>query len=86
MLNDLSLTQEEHCLGGKEWIFQPDNAAIHIASITKKYLLEQKIRLLDNPVCSSDDNPIENFWGLSVVKIYEGDLQYSAISEPKTQS
>ena len=42
MLNDLSLAQEGRRLCGKEWIFQQDNTAIHNASITKKYLLEQK--------------------------------------------
>ncbi len=41
MLNDLSLAQEGRRLCGEEWIFQQDNAAIHNASITKKYLLEQ---------------------------------------------
>ena len=60
MLNDLSLAQEGHHLCGEEWIFQQDNAAIHNASITKKYLLEQRIRLLDHPACSPDINPIEN--------------------------
>ena len=49
MLNDLSLTQEDRHLCGEEWIFQQDNAAIHNESISKKYLLEQKIRLLDPP-------------------------------------
>ena len=42
MLNDLSLVREGRCLCGKEWIFQQDNAAIHNASITKKYFLGQK--------------------------------------------
>ena len=48
ILNDLSLAQEERRLCVEEWIFQQDNAAIHNASITKNYLLEQKIRLLDH--------------------------------------
>ena len=60
MLNDSSLAQEGHCLCGEELIFQQDNAAIHNASIIKKYLLEQKIRLLDHPACSPVLNPLEN--------------------------
>ena len=78
MLNDLSLAQEECHLCGEEWIFQQDNVAIYYASITKKYLLEQKIRLLDHPTCSP-----ENLWGLIVAKVYEGVRQYSVISELK---
>ena len=59
MLNDLSLAKEGCHLCGEEWIFQQDNAAIQNLSITK-YLLEQKIRLLDHPACSPDFYPIEN--------------------------
>ena len=72
MLNDLFLAQEGCCLWEEKWIFHQDNAAIHNASITKKYLLEQKIRLLDHPVCSPDLSPIEDLWGLIVAKVYEG--------------
>ena len=68
MLNDISLAKEGRRLCGEEWIFQQDNAAIHHASITKKYLLEQKIRLLDHPACSPDLNPIENFVGIDCCK------------------
>ena len=53
------------------------------ASITEKYLLEQKIRLLNHPACSTDLNPIENLWRLIVAKVYEGGQQYSAIFELK---
>ena len=52
-------------------------------TITKKYLLEQKIRFFDYPACSPDLDPIENLWGLIVEKVYEGGRQYSAISELK---
>ena len=82
MLNDLSLAPEVCCLCREEWIFQQDNAAIHNASITKNYLLEQKKkRLFDYPVCSPGLDPIENLWGLIVAKDCEGGRQYSAISE-----
>ena len=68
MLNGLSLAQEGRCLSGEEWNFQQDNTALYNASITKKYLLEQKIRLLDHPACSPDLNHIENLRGLIVAK------------------
>ena len=56
MLNNSSLALEWRRLCGEEWMFQLDNAAIHNTSITKKYLLEQKIRLLDHPSCYPDLN------------------------------
>ena len=83
MINDLSLALEGRRLYVEEWIFQHANAAIHNASITKKYWLEQKIRLRDHPACSLDLNPIENLWGLIVAKVYEGGRQYLSHSELK---
>ena len=83
ILNDLSLAQKRLRLCEEEWIFQQDNAAIHNASITKKYLFEQKIRFLDLLACFPDLSPIENLWGLIVAKVYEGCRLYSAVSELK---
>ena len=51
--------------------FSANIDAFRIAALTKKYLLEQKIRLLDHPACSPDLNPIENLWELIVAKVYE---------------
>ena len=53
MLNDLSLAQKGRRMDFI-WRRMDFNAAIHNASISKKYLLEQKIRFLDHPVCSPD--------------------------------
>ena len=62
ILNDLILTQEGRHLCGEEWIFQQGNAAIHNASIARKYLLEPKIRLLDYAACPPNLNQTENLW------------------------
>ena len=44
LLNDLSVAQEGRRLCGEEQLFQQDHAAIHNASITNKYFLEQEIK------------------------------------------
>ena len=83
MLNDLFLSPEGRCLCREGWIFQQDNAAIHNASITKKYLLEQKIIFLHHPAYSPDLKLIQNLYELILAKVYERGRQYSAISEHK---
>ena len=64
----LSLAQKGRRVCGEEWIVQQHNAAIHNASITMNYILEQKIRLLDHHEYSPDVNPIDNLWRLTVWK------------------
>ena len=81
MLNNLSLVQEGYHLRGEVWIFQQDNAAIHKASITKKYLLEQKIRLLGHPACYPDLIPIENFRGLIVAVFVDRPTQRASMAQ-----
>ena len=83
MLNDLSLAQGGRRLCGEGLFFQQDNTAIHNASITKKYLLEQKIRFLDRPACSPDLSPKENLWGLIFAKVHKEGRKYTPISALK---
>ena len=76
MLNDLSLAQEGRRLCGEECIFQQDNAALHNASIIKKYLLEQKTRLFDPLACFPDFNTVENLRGLIFLKEVDSTQQF----------
>ena len=83
MLNDLSLAPEGRRRCGEEWIFQQNNAAIHNASITKKYLLEQKNKTSWPPNLLSRPRSYRKFEGISSRKVYERGQQYSGISELK---
>ena len=80
MLNDSSLAQEGHRLREEEWIFQQDNSTTHNGTTTKKYLFEQKIRLIDHSPCSQSSRKLV---GIDCCKVYEGGRLYSAISELK---
>lgn len=63
-------------LGGREWIFQQDNASIHVSKSTLGWLDSKNVRRLDHPVKSPDMNPMENLWGYLVRQIYAHGRQY----------
>lgn len=72
-------------IGGKNWIFQQDNARIHTSAETLNWLDSKKVDYLDWPSISPDLNPIENLWGILVRRLFHNGKQYSTVKELKSK-
>lgn len=68
---------------GNDWIFQQDNASIHISGKTKSFLQSRNIEYLDWPARSPDLNPIENLWGLLSNNVYKNGRQFETAKDLK---
>ena len=65
----------------RKMIFMHDNAPSHAAHYTREALTKfgfKEARLMVWPACSPDLNPIENFWSLLKLNVYEDGKQYSS--------
>lgn len=65
----------------ENFVFQQDNAAIHVSKQSLKWFSERDISLLDWPARSPDLNPIENLWGILARQVYKGGRQFKTVRE-----
>lgn len=63
--------------------FQQDNAACHRSKLTKQWLSDNQITVMEWPALSPDLNPIENLWGMLTRKVYSGSKQFEDLNSLK---
>ena len=80
MLNDVLIPFSDDFMDG-DFMYQQDNASIHVSKESKAWFASVDIELLDWPARSPDLNPMENLWGILARKVYHGGRKYSSIQE-----
>ena len=71
-------------IGGKDYIFQQDNASIHLSNETKEWSKEKQITVLDWPAISPNLNLMENVWGIMVRRLYVNEKKYDTVAQLKS--
>ncbi|CAK9806319.1 Transposable element Tc3 transposase [Anthophora plagiata] len=77
MLDGALIPFLEDTVGEREFIFQQDNAAIHVSKYSREWFKTRDIPLIEWPACSPDMNPIENLWGIMARNIYANGRQFT---------
>ncbi|OQR88238.1 hypothetical protein ACHHYP_20316 [Achlya hypogyna] len=67
-----------HANHGLDFVFQQDNASIHVRYETTGWLDDQEITRLKWPALSPDFNPIENLWAIMERKVYANGRQFTS--------
>jgi transposase len=63
------------------YIYQQDNAKVHVSHETKTFFRDQGIPLLNWPARSPDLNPIDNVWAMMSRVVYANGKQYDTVDE-----
>jgi len=76
-----SLLPYANRIADRGWIYQQDNAPVHVSRSTRDWFTSKKMRVMQWPAKSPDLNPMENLWGIMVRNVYRHGRQYNSLVE-----
>jgi len=82
MLDERFLACAPH-LANDDYVFQQDNASIHVSKASKLWFNSRNITLLDWPSMSPDLSPMENMWGNLSRNVYRDGHQFQSLDQLK---
>lgn len=72
-----------HGTTANDFTFMHDGATCHTANITRQWLQDMDVTVMNWPAVSPDLNPIENLWGILAQKVYQNGKQFNNVSDLK---